>query len=849
MATSGQVRSTLSRTWVVSTKHQPFFNGGKAVLSASGKFLVCWYEMNVRVFDLATGQVTRSIDSEEDGFSCFGLTPDDSTIITASTRSNLLKCWSVSSGELLGSWKGHDQPVLAITFDQSGTLLVTGSADRTVRVWNISKQHCTHVFRGHSSIVMHVYFNPDPSKLELVSSAEDGEIRVWDLYTKKCNVLTNHMSAVTGIAFPSESTKMVSVARDKVVCTWDLATYTLLKSVPVFDSLEGCAMITKDKLVTGGEKGEVKIWELTSMKCLLTKSIGGTDAIVSILLAPSQSNQIIAVTREHNFHFLNAQTLARDSLISGFNDDILDIAYVNDERVALASNSAQVRLVQLKTWSTELLVGHKDFVLSVHVSVDGSWLATSSKDRTVRLWRIEGTTCVGLGEGHAETVGCVRLSHTLPSNTTKPMFMVSGSRDRTIKLWDCADVSTTERKLEATRTVVAHDQDINTLAIAPGDMMIASGGQDKLIKLWTHELEPVAVLRGHRRGVWDVQFSPVDKVLASASGDKTIKVWSVSDFSCLKTFEGHSGPVLKTLFLNHGMQLLSCGADSLVKLWVIKTNECLSSFDEAHSDKIWAMCLSKDESTLLTGGADSLVNVWKDATDTERVEASEKASLHVLKEQKLKNLIVRKHYVAAVDMCLELDQPRRLLGILYDMVQADENLDEIIVNAPIDKIEKLVKYTREWNTNSRHAPVAHRLLQRILTNVSPAELRSIPDIQEIIRSMLLYAERHFVRLDRLLQKSFLIDHTVHSMHPTGADMFDEDSEAETTELFESKEAPLRIKLQDSNRATGEQAKIKNEAVYISDEDGSSGEELASNWVSGDDSDSEPSVKKARVVAS
>ena len=50
---------------------------------------------------------------------------------------------------------------------------------------------------------------------------------------------------------------------------------------------------------------------------------------------------------------------------------------------------------------------------------------------------------------------------------------------------------------------------------------------------------------GHKRGVWSVDFSPVDKVLVSAAGDASLKVWSVSDFSCLQTFEGHGASVLK----------------------------------------------------------------------------------------------------------------------------------------------------------------------------------------------------------------------------------------------------------------------------------------------------------------
>lgn len=88
--------------------------------------------------------------------------------------------------------------------------------------------------------------------------------------------------------------------------------------------------------------------------------------------------------------------------------------------------------------------------------------------------------------------------------------------------------------LTAVKSVKAHEKDITSIAVSPNDRIIASGSQDKTVKLWDSEsLALVASLSGHRRGVWKVVFSPVDKVLASSSGDRTIKLWSMNDHSCL----------------------------------------------------------------------------------------------------------------------------------------------------------------------------------------------------------------------------------------------------------------------------------------------------------------------------
>lgn len=73
------------------------------------------------------------------------------------------------------------------------------------------------------------------------------------------------------------------------------------------------------------------------------------------------------------------------------------------------------------------------------------------------------------------------------------------------------------------------------------------------------ELTLVITLAGHKRGVWCVEFSPVDQCIMTGSGDKTIRIWSLSDGSCLKTFEGHTASVLKVGFITRGTQIISAG--------------------------------------------------------------------------------------------------------------------------------------------------------------------------------------------------------------------------------------------------------------------------------------------------
>lgn len=243
-------------------------------------------------------------------------------------------------------------------------------------------------------------------------------------------------------------------------------------------------------------------------------------------------------------------------------------------RVLLACNSEHARVVDVASLDCTLLRGHSGIVLAVDASPDGRFAATASRDGTVRLWCLRSNACVGVGEGHADAVAAVawpsRAAHF--ARDASP-WLVTGSRDRTVKVWhvlpamraaagEGAGSSAAPVPVRAVATASAHGKDINALAVAPNDSIVASAGADKAVKLWSvtvsggaATLALVATLSGHKRGVWSVAFSPVDQVLASASGDQTIRLWCTRTHACLGTLEGHGASVLCVRFLRAGMQV------------------------------------------------------------------------------------------------------------------------------------------------------------------------------------------------------------------------------------------------------------------------------------------------------
>jgi U3 small nucleolar RNA-associated protein 13 len=186
--------------------------------------------------------------------------------------------------------------------------------------------------------------------------------------------------------------------------------------------------------------------------------------------------------------------------------------------------------------------------LCLDKSVDGKLLVSGSKDRTARVWAShEGEyKCIAICEGHAESIGAVAMSRK-PDNASR--FMFTASQDRTVKMWDLTALSTDAVrdpiKPKSLATLRIHEKDINALDLAPNDRFLASGSQDKLVKVFEVDFSVAAsgaagaikllgTCKGHRRGVWTVKFSKTDRIVASGAADRTVRLWNLDDFTCLK---------------------------------------------------------------------------------------------------------------------------------------------------------------------------------------------------------------------------------------------------------------------------------------------------------------------------
>lgn len=238
-----------------------FFAKGKKIASGGA------YK-TIKVWDVATGKLIKTLDEgdkekTDETVLSLAFNPDESRM--ASTNAGDIKIWHVRElGELdpPDGEERHTDWVHCLSYSPDGKLLLSGSCDRTIRVWDLDDEDNNREIRGHKDWVRCLAYSPD-GKL-LATGSRDATIRLWDPATWKEKANLKHPAAVNAIAYSPDGKTLAAACEDEMVRMWDLATNKELWKMeqhrgPVY----GVAVSPDGKtMVSGSGDKTILVWKL-----------------------------------------------------------------------------------------------------------------------------------------------------------------------------------------------------------------------------------------------------------------------------------------------------------------------------------------------------------------------------------------------------------------------------------------------------------------------------------------------------------------------------------------------------------------------------------------------------------
>jgi dipeptidyl aminopeptidase/acylaminoacyl peptidase len=145
----------------------------------------------------------------------------DGSLLASGSGDRTVRLWRVEDGELLRSFEGHADSVDDVAFSPSGQLLATGSRDNTVRLWQVKDGNLLLILEGIPSWAHAVAFSPDGTLL--AAGIWSRMIRLWRVEDGKLlHELEGHTNQVNSVAFSPDGKLLASGSSDKTVRLWGL---------------------------------------------------------------------------------------------------------------------------------------------------------------------------------------------------------------------------------------------------------------------------------------------------------------------------------------------------------------------------------------------------------------------------------------------------------------------------------------------------------------------------------------------------------------------------------------------------------------------------------------------------
>ncbi len=507
----------------------------------------------------------RATSRHQGAFEAVAFSPDGEVVVTGS-GDGTVQLWQAETGEPLDLPIRHEVAVGAVAFSPNERTVVTGGADGMVRLWRVKTGASIGQTLSHEAAVRAVAFSPDGQVV--MTGSEDGVVQLWHMEAgDPLGSPLRHGAAVRAVAFSRDGETVITGGEDKVAYLWHVETGKPL-GPPLRHGAEVRAVALGwdgRTVVTGSKDGMAQMWQAETGKPLGPPLRHGAE-VRAVALSPD----------------------GRTVVVGG------------------KDGTAQL-------WEAETGVPlfpplrHRFAVVSVAFSPDGQTVVTGSQDGTARLWQTVTRTYSGPLFRHEATVRVVAFG------PQEQDTIAIGGADGAVQVWR-------RETREYLGLPLRHRSAVSSVAFSPNGRVLMVGGKDGTGQLWAWETgEPLGAPLRHRDEIVAVAFSPDGQTVVTGSRDRTAQVWRVETGEPLAPPLRHRRMVGAVAFGPDGQTVVTGSAGQIAQVWRVETGEPLAP-PLIHAAPVWAVAFNPDGRTVVTGSGYGTVQLWQ--TETGRAMGS-----------------------------------------------------------------------------------------------------------------------------------------------------------------------------------------------------------------------------------
>lgn len=596
-----------------------------AVFSANGRRLLTGgWDGNIKVWSIGTGKLLSTLRGHRGTVSSLAFSPDGSTLASGGSDGTL-RLWQGEPMRQIATLRGHErtasdndhdgQLVTAIAFSPDGQTLAAGNEKGKITLWDVSSRQPVASQNVHTGWIWRVSFSPD-GRILASGGTVDHDVVLWNLESGQKTSCRGHTDNVRAVAFSPDGQTLASAGADARVILWNVASGEIQATLRGHRSGAVSVAFSPDgqMLASSGASGDSTaiLWDLSTDKKRKRLTLKGHSAGVFVVAFSPRGDTLVTASFDGTAKLWDVSSHKGRDILAGHRDNARDLAFTpGGERLVSGSDDGTLRIWDVERGEeARRLEGTTEKIWTIALSASGLTLASGDFKGTVTLWDLASGKERARYKKHGATVLDVAM-------TRDGRMVASVGKDDRLKLWE-AKTGRDRRTFAASSGTAEY----GSVTFSPSGRMLAYGDANGQVRRWDVDTgEPLGAFQGHSGGIRSVCFSPDGRLVAASGDDGTAIVWNAATGVMRHRFSGHQGPVYTVQLSSDGKTLVSSGLDGRVVLWDLATGKQRFYFE--HGYWVFSVAVSPTGRVLASAGRDRTVKLWRRATESD-IEAAGK---------------------------------------------------------------------------------------------------------------------------------------------------------------------------------------------------------------------------------